>query len=501
MSTIGKIVTAPARFARAAWRFADPQLKVGRIPFARTALLIQLAAALVFVGYTLTKKDTQLPFSEDPYEVQVLLDDAQGLNPAKEPAAGVAGVNNGKVTATEVAPNGQALVTLRYDPEMRGKIFADATAFVRPTSVLQTLIVNVDPGTPEAGPLPEDQVIGAGDTRSSVHIDELTGLLNADTQAQTQVLITEAATALSGREPELRKILAELGKLTDSATPIAQALADRRRLLRELTDNLDVLFTTLGQRGNQLASAIDAGSDTLAVTAGREKELTEATRQLAPTLAETQGALQATRELATPLVPAIDQLLPVADDLTPAAQRLRRLFPKLDDLVRTADELVTVGTEPVALLSDGLVGLNDRIQADQIPALRELVDLVELLFEYRNGLVQFATVVSSYTSINRNAGPFAQFAVVNAEMDPTELGLPRSAARDSAGGLSKLHTQLAAALEATCEENPAACLVRFGLPGLPEEPVLDDVREAMLGLSEGEPANTDAATSAPEEGP
>ncbi len=121
VSALRNIATLPARFVRSAWRFADPKLKVGRIPFARTALLIQLAAAVLFIGYTLTKKDTQLPFSDDPYEVQVMLADAQGLNPVKEPAAGIAGVNSGKVIDAEVAPNGQALVTLRFDSDMRGQ--------------------------------------------------------------------------------------------------------------------------------------------------------------------------------------------------------------------------------------------------------------------------------------------------------------------------------------------------------------------------------------------
>ena len=38
-------------------------------------------------------------------------------------------------------------------------------------------------------------------------------------------------------------------------------------------------------------------------------------------------------------------------------------------------------------------------------------------------------------------------------------------------------TVLAAALEKTCEENPAACVLRFALPGLPDEPVLDEYLE------------------------
>lgn len=472
-----KLVTAPVRFVRGAWRFVDPKLKVGRIPLARTALLIQLAAAILFLGYTLAKKDTQLPFSSEPYEVDVMLDDAQGLNPAKEPAAGIAGVYNGKVTNAEVAPNGQARVTLSFDSDMRGKIFADATAFVRPTSALQTLIVNVDPGDPEAGPLPEDAVIGAGDTRSSVHIDELTGLLNADTQAQTQVLISEAATALRGREPELRQILAELGRMTQSATPIAEALADRRRLLVRLTDNMDALFTTLGQRGSQLANAIEAGSDTLAVTASRETELAATTRELAPTLTETTRALAATRRLAEPLVPALDQLLPVAPEVSPAASKFRALLPQLDDLVTSADGLVDDGRKPVALFSEGVRGLSEHVRNDQVPALRELIDLVDLLFEYRFGLVQFAETISAVTSVSRNAGPYAQLAIVNAESTPEGFGFPASAARSRNGRPTKLDRTLAAALERTCREsNPIACGLRFGLKDLPPEPVLGKSR-------------------------
>ena len=479
MAFIRNLITLPGRFVRGTYRFFNPRLKVGRIPYARTTLLIQLLAALVFLGYTLTKKDTQLPFSEEPYLVQVMLDDAQGLNPAKEPAAGVAGVNNGRVTEAEVAENGQALVTLRFSSDMEGKIFADATAFVRPTSALQTLIVNVDPGTPEAGPLPEDAVIGAANTRSSVHIDELTGLLNADTQAQTQVLISEAAIALSEREPELRRILAELGTLTDSATPIAEALAERRRLLVKLTDNMDALFTTLGQRGTQLANAIDAGSDTLAVTAGRETELAGATRELAPTLNETTRALGATRSLAESLVPALDEILPVAGQVEPASEKFRELLPKVGELVETSDRLIEDGAKPVRLFSNGMKGLAKKVRGDQVPALRELVDLVELLFDYRYGLLQFAENISGVASQNRNAGPFAQFAVVNAEIEPEWLGFPARAARAKDGEASELNLAFAAALEKTCADNPAACILRFSMPDLPAKPVLGDYLEEL----------------------
>jgi hypothetical protein len=122
--------------------------------------------------------------------------------------------------------------------------------------------------------------------------------------------------------------------------------------------------------------------------------------------------------------------------------------------------------------------LDERVRSDQVPALRELIDLTDLLYEYRFGLVQFAEVISGATSMNRRAGPFAQFAIVNAELTAEGFGLPRRAAESRGSGPSRLEVELAAALEQTCAENPAACLLRFGVPGLPEEPVLDEVSEA-----------------------
>ena len=114
-----------------------------------------------------------------------------------------------------------------------------------------------------------------------------------------------------------------------------------------------------------------------------------------------------------------------------------------------------------------------------MPALRELVDLVELLFDYRFGLLQFAENISGVASQNRNAGPFAQFAIVNAEIKPEWLGFPAAAARSKNGRPSELDTTFAAALEKTCDENAAACVLRFSMPGLPEKPVLDKVLEGM----------------------
>jgi virulence factor Mce-like protein len=462
----------PVRAASGAWQFINPRLKAGRIPYTRTMLVMLFVAAAVFVFYTLVKKDVQLPFSSKPYYVEVLLPDAKGLNPPKEPAVGVAGVPAGKVVGAKVE-HGQARIRMRLDPEMKGKIFRNASAFVRPTSILQTLIVNITPGDPRTGALPDGKVIPASRTATFVSIDDLTGILDTGTQAHVQVLLGEAAKALTGREPEIQKILAKVGRLTDGVTPLARSLAERRKLLSSLTANLDRLMTTLGDRGRQLASAVDLGSRTLAITDKRAPELAAATRGLAPTLAEARRALDASRGLSGTLIPAHDAQDPVAPQLQPTADKLSELAPVFSRFVDKGKQVIDVGHTPVRQLAAGLKGQEARVRRDQIPALEELGRLAKLMHTYRNGIVQFANNISGATSTVRRGGIAAQVAVVDLTTDPTALGLTSRQARERVGGSTRMGRMLAKMLEYTCREsNPAACLLRFNIPGLPAKPVL-----------------------------
>ncbi|MGH2985583.1 MAG: MlaD family protein, partial [Solirubrobacterales bacterium] len=222
-----------------------------------------------------------------------MLADAKGLDRVDEPGAAVAGALVGRVTGVSYE-DGRAVATLTMDPEMRGKLFADASAELRPASAIQNLIVNLDPGTPSLGALPDGEPIPAARTTAFVAFDELTGMLDADTSAYVQILIAEAERGLRGRESDLRAALTELAELTETATPVSRTLATRRRLLARLVGELDTVMTTLGERSAQLGAAVAAGDDTLAVTAGREAELAALTRALAPALAEAERSLDAT---------------------------------------------------------------------------------------------------------------------------------------------------------------------------------------------------------------
>ncbi len=451
-------------------RFFNPHRKVGQVPLGRLTIALQIVAALAFLGYTLTKKSIRLPGSSAPYEIEVEFTDAKGLDRVDEPGAAVAGALLGRVTGTRYE-DGHAVATLTMDPEVRGKVFADATAELRPASAIQNLIVNIDPGTPARGPLPDGRPIPTGRTTAFVAIDELTGVLDADTRAYAQVLIGEAERGLRGREGDLRQGLAELADLTDQAGPISRTLVARRRLLTRLVDQLGVLATTLDRRSIELGNAVAAGSDTLAVTASRERELARATQLLAPTLEQADRSLDASADLAEILVPALDRIVPAAGGLGEASAQLRSLLPRVSELVEQFDGLTRRGAEPSQLLLKGTQGLTGKVER-LIPTAADLVRLARVMNEFRDGGAQLGDTLSGATSVNDTGGTYGQVDVLEFEdPKPENLGLPAVAARSRDGRPSVLDRKLAIALEQTCKRNEVACLLRFMVPGLPDEPL------------------------------
>jgi ABC-type transporter Mla subunit MlaD len=254
-----RLVRFPAAVGRTLWGFIHPARDVHQIPLGRILIALQLLVAVVFLAYTLDKKGILLPFSEAPYEIEVELTDAKGLDRVDEPGAAVAGAVLGRVTDVHYEA-GQAVATLTLDADVRGKVFADASAEVRPASAIQNLIVNVDPGTPASGALADDERIEAGRSSSFVSIDELTGIFDADTRAYAQIVIAEAQRGLEGTENELGAALREAGELAETATPVSRALASRRHLLTELVGHLDTVLTTLGDRGDGSATPSPQGA-------------------------------------------------------------------------------------------------------------------------------------------------------------------------------------------------------------------------------------------------
>lgn len=452
--------------------FLHPRGTAGHLPFGRAIILMQVVAALIAVAYMLGKDRVGMPLvSDKPYEVRVAFRDAQGLDEKDQPPAMVAGADFGRVVEVK-RQGGMAIARIELGHEVRGRIFADATAQLRPVSSLQNLALNIDPGSPQAGPLPDDRPIPVERVRGYVNTDRVLDVLDADTRAYVQLLLGEAARGLRDRPGELRRAVAQLGSVSDSSAVVADALADRRKLLSRLVAELDTIFATTAERDGQLAEVVDTGSRALRVSADREQDLADTFRQLPPTLRQARRALAGVQRLATDLDPALSTLRPTARRLPEGMRALREFVPTGLQLMRDLQALAKDGRAPVRSLRSMAQQLGPAATSLR-PAVERLGPILRPIDENRRGIGPLVDNWSGILSTNDvNTTRFRGIHFGYDELRPEHFGMPRSAARDGKGGHSELELKLARALELFCARvNPVACITRFRVPDLPKERV------------------------------
>ena len=446
----------------------SPRRTARAVPLGRLAIAMTFIAATIFVLYSLDKDRFALPWISERYTIQAEFDDAAGLDAANEPPVAVAGVPAGKVVDV-VYTRGRALVTLELEEGVRGKVFRDASVRARPLNAANILAVNVTPGTPEAGALPEGGVIRARRSSIPVASDEVLGMLDADTRAYLRIIIGESAGALDGRSGELGTLMRRAGKLTDSGRQVAALLRERRRLTRALVGDLDRILQATARRGDELATVVGAAARILETSGGRERELADSLRQLPTFLSESRSAFAAVRGSETVVRDALDRLAPAARTLVPALRSTRRLVPVLDTLMTAAARLGRDGRGPDAELRSFLARLND----NTAPLEQGLADLTELVRGFdgrKEGVRRTADVLSGALSTQDRHGPIARFKLTSIEPPrPEHFGLPASAGRRGGGAEhSLLERRLASVLTRMCrrESGGLACLLRYMAPGL-----------------------------------
>jgi ABC-type transporter Mla subunit MlaD len=353
-----------SRFGKLRWPAVEG------IPLARITIAAQAVLAVVLAVWLFTSSGTRIPLFDSPYVVHATLPDGAGLDARDHPEVAVGGVKSGFVTAVAYdRRSGGARVTMQLDRKVRGKLFADATAKLAPRSVLQDMVVDVDPGDPSAGALRGDRITRAAAT--PLGYDRVLGVLDADTRAYTQVLVGTLRQIVRHRAGPLRDAIDRVPTAVDAATVVSRRLAGRRRELSELVAALDRIAGATSHRGAELTRAIRSARRTLAATATRQQQIEQAIGQLPDTLAQTGATFTALHELGRPLVPALTRLRPAARALPAGLRALRGALPATRATVTDLDALVRDGRSPLRALRRSAQALG--------PASRELPPSVTLL--------------------------------------------------------------------------------------------------------------------------
>jgi virulence factor Mce-like protein len=284
--------------------------------------LIVLAGAIGF--YILRNEGLALPF-DNTYTVNAQFSNAQALTPGQGEPVTVAGVKVGVITNVRLQ-NGIALVGMTMNRSLLPAVYSNATALIRPRTGLQDMTIDLNPGSAPAPKLGGPVVLPVSRTVPEINVDEVLALLDSDTRAWFQTLLSAGGQALGNRGVALRTVLKASAPTLTETRQVSEAIAARRVELKRAIGNLRLLTDALAQQQSSIGQFVDSGAAMFQTLGAQDRQLQAGLQQLPPTLAQADQTLTALRPFATAAAPAFTSLLPAAKRLPGTLQALDPLF-------------------------------------------------------------------------------------------------------------------------------------------------------------------------------
>jgi phospholipid/cholesterol/gamma-HCH transport system substrate-binding protein len=309
--------------------------------------LIVLAAFVAI--YILNAQSMRFPFVEEsPKHITVELGNAQAVEPGQGQTVRVAGVEVGRISDVKVV-RGIAAVEVELEPEYKDLIRADATALLRPKTVLKDMFLEVSPGTGRV--LDDGGRISVANTLPDVDPDEIYAALDSDTRPYLKLLVSGAGEGLKGRGTDLREVFRRFEPVHRDLARVTRATARRRVALKRLIHRYGVLLEELGRRPDDLRRLVSASHAVFDTLANEDQSISTSVARLPGSLQATERALTEVRSFAPALrttlealrepvrkLPATNAALtPFLEDTTPVLREEIRPFvraarPFTDDL-------------------------------------------------------------------------------------------------------------------------------------------------------------------------
>jgi phospholipid/cholesterol/gamma-HCH transport system substrate-binding protein len=245
----------------------------------RTALLgVVGIAVMVLVVYVAITADSGLPFRKTT-TVKAAFHDIGSIHTNSQVRQNSLRV--GRVAKVEYV-DGQAVATLELDGER--KVYANARASVQDFSALAQKFIELEPGSPQAGPLGA-RVIAADKNADSADIYQLLDVFDPKTLSAATSATRELGGGAAGHGADLHDFLHASPRLLPQLGTVSAALASDDADVPSLLRGADQLATRLVDHRQQLSRAIGQTGDTLgAVSTDDGKPLGETLRRLPGTL-------------------------------------------------------------------------------------------------------------------------------------------------------------------------------------------------------------------------
>ena len=231
---------------------------------------------LGILGYFVLKiEDVNIGRGGRTRKIVTTFDNVAGLD--EKSAVRIAGVRKGKVSHIRVLDNGKAEVTLEVDEDV--PIHANAVAHVANLGLLGEKYIELDPGTPTAPVVREQEIILATPGQATASIDEVTNQISAiatDVKAITESLRGVMAGPAGQQRMQdivenIRQITEQVRRLVDAnqanvsvTLENARAIsAELRKTIPRLADSIDRVANSLGGTVNENRQDVRAIAENL----------------------------------------------------------------------------------------------------------------------------------------------------------------------------------------------------------------------------------------------
>jgi phospholipid/cholesterol/gamma-HCH transport system substrate-binding protein len=357
-------------------------IRVHRVDFA--AIIVLVVAAIAVTVYILEHQPSFV-FGQTYYSVRAPFSTAAAVTSGQGQAVTIAGVQVGQVGGVSLH-NGQAVVTMNIYKQY-APIYHNATVLLRPRTPLKDMYLELDPGTSNAGAVPNGGSLSIANTQPDVDLSEILSSLDADTRNYLVLLLSSGAQAFhdpgATQVPPSRAAVANLRGTLKRFAPLdreterfATLLATRRRNIRRAIHNLNLVTNAFGGVENQLASLISASDTNFSAIAANDTQLEQTLTEFPPTLRQTQQTLAKVQAFATASTPTLKALQPFARNLGPALKASRPLFRDTTPVIENQLRPFSVAVQPLArTLAKGAPKLKATI-----PALSSSISVLNTLF-------------------------------------------------------------------------------------------------------------------------
>jgi virulence factor Mce-like protein len=315
------------------------------------------------------------PLGTKGYRVHVLVPEATQL--ADQSDVRISGVSVGRVVKLAGGPNDRSDITIqlrsRYAP-----LAKDSRAMLRTKTLLGETYVELTPGHPAKGTIPEDGTLPPAQVEPTVEIDEIMSTFDPATRKRFEVWMQSQAEALDGRGADINAAFGQLPGFTEHVDDLLRTLdAQGRAVTKSISSTADV-FDAISRREGELRGLVTDSNRLFAVTARRNENLADIFRELPGFERESTATLPVLTRLAKDGDPVVKQLQPAATELTPTFAALHEVSPEFRGLFTKLDDVVDASEKGLPAFNDIMARLPSLLDAFQ-PFLRNANPMVQYI--------------------------------------------------------------------------------------------------------------------------